>query len=232
MYDPAPQRGPLTPQERWTFAIFFVVVLGLFGAEICYHYQPVKLSALLIVLFWIPLLALHEAGHAVVAYLLGWYVGQLVIGMGRTVGCFRVGTVVVEVRLFPVEGFVKCVPTNLRWPRLKSALIYFAGPGSELLLALAILLVVGPDRLLSQSDDYWLIACQSLAVAGVVQGVLNLIPHSVRTREGEVANDGLGIIRSFLLPESHYADMIGHTYNPREREWESYDPADWWKRGR
>lgn len=68
------------------------VVLGLFVAEICHDYQPVKLSALLVVLFWVPLIALHEAGHAVVASLLNWYVGQVVIGMGRLLTSFRVGT--------------------------------------------------------------------------------------------------------------------------------------------
>ena len=62
MYDPAPQRGPLNSTEKWIGAIFLVVVLGLFAAEIYHDYKPVKLSALLVVLFWIPLLALHEAG--------------------------------------------------------------------------------------------------------------------------------------------------------------------------
>src|SRR5262249_22987320 len=142
MYDPAPQRGPLTPEEKWTGGIFLLIVLGLFTAEICTNFQPVKLSALFVLLFWIPLLALHEAGHAVVAALVGWYVGQVVIGMGRVVSRFRVGTAVVEIRLVPIEGFVRCVPRNLHYPRLKSAVIYFAGPGVELLLALAVLLLI------------------------------------------------------------------------------------------
>jgi hypothetical protein len=75
MYDPAPQRGPLTPEEKWTGVIFLLIVLGLFTAKICTNFQPVKLSALFVLLFWIPLLALHEAGHAVVAALVGSYVG-------------------------------------------------------------------------------------------------------------------------------------------------------------
>src|SRR3984893_6786158 len=165
MYDPAPRRGPLTPGEWVVFGLFLVIFLGLFVAEIFHNYEPVKLSALLIVLFWIPLLAVHEAGHALVAALLGWYVGQVVIGMGRTIARWQVGTAAVEIRLWPVEGFVKCVPRNLRAPHLKSALIYLAGPGVELLLAGAILLLVGPDELLRKSDDYLLIIWQSLALA-------------------------------------------------------------------
>src|SRR4051794_10214729 len=131
--------------------------------------------------------------------------------MGRTVGTFRAGAAVVEIRLFPIEGFVTCVPRNLHWPRLKSALIYFAGPGVELWLAATLLVVVGPDTLLSRSSDYGVIVWQSLAAASVLQGVLNLIPQSIHTPEGPVANDGLGILRSLFLPEAHYAQMIGQT---------------------
>jgi len=215
MYPPPPKHGPLAPQERWFFGIFLVVLLGLFGAEVCYNFQPVKLSALLFVLFWIPLLALHEGAHAIVANLLNWHVGQIVIGMGRIVGSFQIGTASVEIRLFPVEGFVKCIPNDLRLPQFKSALIYFAGPGVELLLAVVILLLVGPDRLLTSSDNYLMIVWQSLALASAVGGVLNLVPHSIATHEGKVPNDGMGIIRSFLMPESHYASLIGLTYNDK-----------------
>src|SRR5947208_16116690 len=107
MFPPPQNTGPLSPRDRLVYGVFLAVLLGLFAGEVCYNYEPAKLSALLVVLFWIPLLALHEAGHAVVAALLGWYVGQVVIGMGRLLGTFRVGSAVVEVRLFPVEGFVK-----------------------------------------------------------------------------------------------------------------------------
>jgi hypothetical protein len=201
-------------------------------AEVCYDYSPVKLSALLIILLWIPLLALHEAGHAVVAHLLGWYVGQVVIGMGKLLAQFRVGTAVVEVRMLPIEGFVSSVPTNLHWPRLKHGLIYFAGPGVKLLLAALVLGFIGPARLMTRSDDYGVIFWQSLALAAAAQGVLNLIPHAVGTVEGERASDGLGILRCFLRPAGFYAEMIGNSYNEQERDWESYDPADWWKRER
>src|SRR5262249_15349978 len=133
-------------------------------------------------------------------------------------------------RLFPVEGFVKCVPKNLHLPQLKSALIYFAGPGVELLVAAAVALLVGPDQLFTSSDDYLLIVWQSLALASTVQAVLNLLPHAIPTPEGLIANDGLGIIRSFFMPQAYYAEMIGQTYGEKDHDWESYDPADWWNR--
>jgi hypothetical protein len=231
MYGPAPDRGPLTPQERWFCGIFLAIVLGLLVAEICYNYEPVKLSALLVVVFWVPLLALHEAGHALAAALVGWHVRQVVIGMGRIVGRFRVGSAAVEVRLFPIEGFVLCAPKKLSLPHLKSAFIYFAGPGVELLLALAILFIVGPERLLTRSQDYLVIVWQSLALASTAQAVLNLIPAAIWTPRGIIANDGLGILRSFFLPEEYYARMIGTSEEPEEDP-DASGPADWWKRRR
>lgn len=221
MYGPAPQRGPSTVFEWAISGVFITAFVGLFAAEIYHDFSPAKLSILLIVLFWIPLLALHEAGHAAVAWLLGWYVGQIVVGMEKAIGRFRVGTANIEVRLIPVEGFVRCVPTRVRLPRLESALIYFAGPGVELLLALCILFVVGSDRLLSVSQEYWLIFWQNLALAAASQAILNLIPFAVHTRDGILHSDGLGIMVSFRRPIAYYEQMIGQTYNQEQQEWEA-----------
>lgn len=185
-----------------------VFFLGLIVADTLTNYEPVKLSGLLVFVFWIPLLALHEAGHAVVAWLLGWRVSQVVIGMGPAIRQFRIGSAQIELRLWPLEGFVRSTPNNLSMPQLKNALIYLAGPGVELLLAAAILAVFGSGQLFSRSENHGLIACQSLAIAAVVQGVLNLIPHTIQTPAGNIPNDGLGIIYSLLAPTSVYARMI------------------------
>src|SRR5271165_6442434 len=103
MFDPNSRRGTLTPEEARLCGIVTLVILGVMVAEVVYHYEPVKLSALLVILFWVPLLALHEAGHAVVAAMLGWRVGRVVIGMGQVVRRFRLRSALVEVRVIPVE---------------------------------------------------------------------------------------------------------------------------------
>jgi hypothetical protein len=209
MYAPGPMRGPMNRQEAWSYAIFLLVILGLFAGDVCTNYTPVKLSVLLFVLFWIPLLALHEAGHAVMAALLGWRVDKVVIGMGRLVTSFRVGSASVELKLLPLEGFARSVPRDLRMPGLKHAMIYLAGPGVELLLAGAILWAIGPQKLLSHSEQYDTITWQSLALAATVGGVLNLIPHAVQTSSGSmIPNDGLGIILSLSRPASAYAGLM------------------------
>ena len=228
MFAPPRNQGPLSPSQIIGTAIMALLFLGLFIGEMVTNYQPAKLSVLFVLMFWVPLLVLHEGGHAVMAALLGSHVGQIVIGMGSVVHKFRIGSAVVELRLLPIEGFVLNVPTNLHLPQLKSALIYFAGPAANLIVAGGVLLIVGPDRLLTTSQDYGTIAWQSLALAAAVQGVLNLVPHLIQTADGFIPNDGLGIIRSFMLPDSYYAAMIGWKYNEREGEWETPEGEERW----
>lgn len=208
MHDPEHQPEPATPTERLIYLFFLVLILGLFAGEVFWNHQPVKLSALFFVVAWVPLLALHEGSHALMATLLNWRVAGVVLGVGKTIDVIRIGRVPVEFRLFPVEGFVRTAPCDLRYPRLKSALIYFAGPGSELLLAGLLLWAVGPERLFSRSENIVLIFWQSCALAATVGGVVNLIPHGVQTPRGLLANDGLGLITSFTMPIEHYQRML------------------------
>lgn len=227
MTSDSPEQRPLSPSERWVAGAILAIILGLFAVEIAVDYEPVKLTALLIVLFWVPLLVLHEAGHALMAALLGWHVARVVIGMGWVVGRFHVRGALVEVRLIPIEGFVQPVPTNLRAPHLKSALIYLAGPGIELVLVGLLVLLVGLDTMLSRTESLDMLALQSLAVAALVGVFINLVPHEGMSSSGPAANDGLGAIRSFLVPESHYAERIGYRYDEAEDAWRAGDSTDW-----
>jgi Peptidase family M50 len=231
MFDPQTGRGPMAPWQKAFCAGLLAIVVGWLLYETCRDFEPAKLAPVLLILFWMPLMVLHEAGHAVVARLLGWHVSKMVLGMGPQLAGFRLGAADVEVRAVPVEGFIQCVPTDLRAPGLKSGLIYFAGPGVELLLALAILLGLGPSRLFCETTDLGLLVVQCLALAATSQAVINLIPHGVFTPGGIVANDGLGILYSFVRPTAYYKAMLGPARGGRRRDEESDDPADWWKRG-
>jgi len=194
----APDR-PLTRPERWTvfgFAIFF---FGLFAADVIVDYSPVKLSILFFFLAWFPLLVLHETGHVLVATLLGWRVRQVVIGFGRPLKRFSVARTPVEVRLIPLEGFTRIAPVNERLPRLKSFLIFFAGPATEMAVLLLLFAVLGINGLLTRSEEVPIIAAQAVAVAIALGLFSNLVPHSAETQHGRSPNDGLGMIASLTL---------------------------------
>jgi len=215
-FDPNPDqnRGPQDGAERLVYALFGLLIFGAFAAEIWSNFHPAKLSILLILVFWAPLLVLHELGHAVVAAWLGWRVDAIVIGFGRPISRFRWRGIDVEVRIAPIEGFVRCRPESLAGVRGRSAAIYAAGPGIELMLALALWSMIGPS-LLEPSSDVGFIAIQSLALAAAMGAVLNLIPHSTLSVDGEVPNDGLGMMLSFTLPLEHFARMLESSEEPR-----------------
>ena len=52
--------------------------IGVFG-----EFRPANLAVILVFAFWVPLLAVHELGHAAVAALLGWRVSRVVVGLAK-----------------------------------------------------------------------------------------------------------------------------------------------------
>jgi membrane-associated protease RseP (regulator of RpoE activity) len=172
------------------------------------HYEPRKLSAVFFLVFWIPLLVLHEAGHALVARLCGWQVDQMVIGFGRTVRTWVIGGIPVELKTIPLSGYVLPRPRNLQSPRLKNTLIYAGGPGVELLAGLLVMLWVGPAVFFKLSDSIPVIAAQSFGAAVALGVITNLLPMTI-TSEGKINwNDGMGILMSRTLPDTYFSRLI------------------------
>lgn len=211
------------PQTKGDWAIVIVMmgaVFGMFIAIIAVDFSMPKLTAAFCFLAWLPLLALHECAHAWTARALGWYVGRLVIGVGPVVAKTQRGDTAIEVRTIPLEGFVSCVPRNLRWPRLKNALIAFAGPGIELLLIAVLTWLIGFDRMFAPAPDALTAAAQGAAAAAAIGAFINLIPHTTAHSQGVIPNDGLAILQSFFLPREYFERQIGRRYNAEEEKWE------------
>jgi len=218
MHTNEPDRSPATRGERWGYALFALVLLGLLTGEVIRDYRPVKLSMLFITLAWIPLLAIHEAGHAAVARLLGWRVLGVVLGMGRPLWRVNVGGIPVELRAIPIEGFTLPLrrartergpnAREITRARLESVLVYLGGVLAELAVLGLLALLVGPTTLLTRTDQVGLIAAQSFAAAALLGVVINLVPHTAQTSHGETANDGLGVIRSLLAPTERFRELL------------------------
>ena len=195
MLQPDPNKGPMTSGERWSYAILVGLIFCLFAADIYSDYVPEKLSVFLFLAFWMLMLPIHEAGHALMAHFLGWEVPQVVIGFGRTMGEFRVGETQVTVRMIPLEGFARLRPRTAVSLRRNAMLTTLAGMGIEFLILIVVVLIVGPQRILISSTEIPIIAAQTLGVVVLLAALINLTPHAAHTDRGPMPNDGLLFIQ-------------------------------------
>ena len=204
MYIDQKDKEPSSKGEKIFIIVLTLLFLFMMFMEMISNYEPRKLAMLFFILFWAPLLFLHEFGHALMAKVCGWKVERTVIGLGGILHETTLFGAPMEIRMIPLEGFVSIVPQNLHLVRIKHALIYFAGPGIELLVFLVIMLFLGTDQMFTFNDNYYHIALQSLGYAALVGAVLNLIPLGIRTEQGTAPNDGLGIITSLTSSTMDY----------------------------
>lgn len=187
----------MTPTEARISAIVGTVFSLLILLAVFEEYSIARLSLVFLVLFWIPMLVVHELGHALMARALGWHVHEIVIGFGGTIWEGSVGDTRLRIKLAPVEGYVLPSPATPDNIRQKSMLIYAAGPGAELLILAGMLLVFGWDGLFAETRQVSMIAWQSLAIVILLGAGFNLLPFR---SEGAVS-DGLGIISSPFMAE-------------------------------
>jgi len=207
MYIDHKDKGAGSRGERIFIFILTGGFLFMMAMEVLSNYEPRKLAMVFFLIFWIPLLFLHEFGHAIMAKLCGWRVKQTVIGLGALLFRGRLFGAPMDVRMIPLEGFVEIAPQNLHGVRWRHALIYFAGPGIELALFFLIAAYLGGmSEMFTIVDDYGRIALQSLGYAALAGAVINLIPLGIRSGENSTPNDGLGIILcAFRSPQDYQA---------------------------
>ena len=203
-----PDRGPETPNEWGVMVIIALTFAALIGLELAKDFTVAKLSVPFFLISWVILLVVHEFGHALAARFLGWKVDLVCIGAGKVRFRRRILGMPVEFRTIPVSGFAQPRPTDLISPQLKQSVIYAAGPGVELLLVAVIAALVGPETLLHRSEEVWIVALQSFCVAAIFGAGFNLIPFSHQTRDGVAWSDGLGMIMSWRIPTSAFAERI------------------------
>jgi len=190
-------RRPLSRAEARISAVAGIVFTIMILIAVFDEFSASRLSVLFILLFWVPMLVLHEAGHALAAKLLDWQVREIVIGFGRELWRWQIGETRIVVKLAPVEGYVLPAPRSAQNIRAKSMLIYAAGPGAELLLLALMLLVFGTDYVFGDADSPGQVAMQSLAIAILLGAGFNLLPFST----GGGVSDGLGIISSPFMSD-------------------------------
>ena len=202
-------KKPASTAEKIFIIILSIAFLFMMTMEMLSDYEPKKLGALLFLVFWIPLLFIHEFGHAVMAKVLNWEVKRVVLGVGKVMMLTKLFGAPVEIRSIPFEGFVQIAPKTVSYARFKHALIYFAGPGIELLLFILIAIYLGGlSELFTVTNDYSRIALQSFSFAALAGAVINLIPMGVVTKDGNTPNDGMGILLCLFTSGADYQAWI------------------------
>ena len=202
-------KKPASTAEKIFIIILSIAFLFMMTMEMLSDYEPKKLGALLFLIFWIPLLFIHEFGHAVMAKVLNWEVKRVVLGVGKVMMLTKLFGAPVEIRSIPFEGFVQIAPKTVSYARFKHALIYFAGPGIELLLFILIAIYLGGlSELFTVTNDYSRIALQSFSFAALAGAVINLIPMGVVTKDGNTPNDGMGILLCLFTSGADYQAWI------------------------
>jgi tetratricopeptide (TPR) repeat protein len=149
----------------------------------------------------------HELGHLAAAKLVGADVPVVSFGGGMNQRVVRWRNAFVLYSLAPSEGMVYASFATRNCYRLKSLLIFVAGPIANLLSAAAAYALfqhLGPDtsRLIAGFLVIW-------SVYNLFIGVQNLWPRRVHTRFGEVLTDGAQILALPRLSEKDIDARIG-----------------------
>ncbi|MEO0416640.1 MAG: hypothetical protein AAF226_16990, partial [Verrucomicrobiota bacterium] len=132
----------------------------------------------------------------------GWEVDRVAIGFGPVWSRIQLFGIATEFRAIPISGYAVPRMTTLSAPRLKSCLIYAAGPGVEILLVVGLLAVFGLEKVLSRPPEIIPIAITTFSFAALLGAGLNLIPIVHKTEAGKAASDGLGMILSWKMTDA------------------------------
>ena len=202
--DPSP-RLPMTDGERLAMTVCGAVFLALFVIGFAQDWTPRKWGLLFMIVAWVPLLVIHELGHAFAAWSVGWRVSEIVIGYGREWKIFYWGETRVRLKVVPIEGYVLPSPGDLNGPRRKNAWVYFGGPGAEIVVVLILWWISG-GQLFEPSDEIRMIALQGVAASAGLGLFYTLIPLPL----GGNVTDGLGMLMSSNLSDDDFQDRLAY----------------------
>lgn len=154
------------------------------------------------------MMPLHELGHAVAAWVLGVPVYKIQLGWyGRLLYRRRFGRCELEMRLSLLGGIVQPAWRSTWGYRCRSIIIYVAGPLASISATVSIYLF-----LQARFDIWGSWLGFGLIYAVVSELMQNLYPRSIATARGNLANDGLGILLTLIIPTAEIRKVREHYY--------------------
>ncbi|MGV3773288.1 MAG: site-2 protease family protein [Verrucomicrobiales bacterium] len=156
-------------------------------------------------LFFVPAIALHELGHAAVAWLVRWKVLKVQVGwFGKPIFQKTAFGIDWQWNSIPLGGMAYVYPQKTSWFPLKAAAVLFAGPGVNLLMAW---FCFGPldanVHMLEPGFDL----LGLFGLANLLGGAINLVPAKAKYFSIPVDTDGRAILRAFFDSKTLYKEL-------------------------
>ena len=160
----------------------------------------------------VPLIVMHELGHALAAIILDVKVSKIVIGVGEIIRKFQIFNIWCEIAQFPIGGMVVPHQKSFEFFRLKHFLISFAGPLTHILLGLVLWKTSFTFKWYI-TPDLFVDAKSCLITANSALLIGNLWPYSVREFdangiESELWSDGLQLLKTPFMTDREIGDSI------------------------
>lgn len=185
------------PHPLWLQLVGLVsVVIVVAGSGQPLHVELIGLILMTVLLYLC--IVIHELGHAIAGWLLGYEVLKVQVGFGHRLWRFDLNGTIFEFNLWPSMGYAHVTKKKDERSPLKDILVLLAGP-------LAHFSVFAPYLSYSQIGGFHITVEQSsLSVIkafvdlNVGLFILNLMPFKFSDRGLPVCTDGLGIWNVFF----------------------------------
>jgi|GEM_PF-2468265 len=179
--------------RRQVNSVLFLAIFSLGFACLNFNLTPgSQFGNFYLLLFWgllacVPLLVLHELAHAVTAWLIGFQVFAIHLGMGRPLLAVRFLGVNWVIRPAPISAVTVIAGPELGYYRLRLFLITLAGPGLHAILAAVALPLYREFGFSGQGYAvlFW---------ANILLLAVNLFPHKALVAVGATGTDGLALL--------------------------------------
>ena len=168
--------------------------------------EGIILNVLIWYLWLIPLLLLHEFGHALVGRIVGFKLLWISLGHGRQILDRRFLGLRLRINLIPFSGMTLSVPRTLCGLRWRLWSFTFAGPAVHLLSIFVCYLILGHDffrtHLFSTSILSRTIPTEMFIYANLFLLFVNLFTKHAGTSKGNVHSDGYRLLSIPFLSQN------------------------------
>ena len=164
---------------------------------------------------WI-LLVIHELGHAVAGWFMGFEVVEIRLGFGTKIFARRFGRLSIRIAKYPICGWVLAFPTSVKCCRMRWLLFVLGGPLASA-LAYVFLVEIGPVKAwyFEWSWTWVLYAFQrTVRYMSLWTLLVTLWPRRCRLYGQSALSDGLQMLMILFLGKAGatkvFAYMQGH----------------------